>query len=262
MAGYNEDTYRRTQMASPTSLQSIYLGSILSLVLSRTPHCARVITPTCKMHYMPRSHACSSCNSKPKCTPDIALNQTCMVNSYLTTICIETSALTASSTICSHCYKLFSNVVLQLKHSKVVFEQAKPTSSMSSMYTSMESVVSELSSHENSITSRCGMITVIGVGKGGGGGQGGHCLTFHNLFWFFLRHNNKYYDNSEHGKYVPSFARCMHTCYSLTVLHLPPPPPPPPPPASELLPTPMILCHGGSLELVKILNNFRSRGMQ
>ena len=28
---------------------------------------------------------------------------------------------------------------------------------------------------------------------------------------------NKYYDNSEHGKYVPSFARCMHTCYSLTV---------------------------------------------
>ena len=151
-----------------------------------------------------------------------------LVNSYLTTICIETSALTASSTICNHCYKLFSNVVLQLKHSKVVFEQAKPTSSMSSMYTSMESVVSELSSHENSITSRCGMITVIGVGKGG---QGGHCpLTFHNLFWFFLRHNNKYYDNSEHGKYVPSFARCMHTCYSLTVLHLPPPPPPPPPP--------------------------------
>ena len=76
VAGYNEDTYRRTQMASPTSLQSIYLGSILSLVLSRTLHCARVITPTCKMHYMPRSHACSSCNSKPKCTPDIALNQT------------------------------------------------------------------------------------------------------------------------------------------------------------------------------------------
>ena len=84
-----------------------------------------------------------------------------------------------------------------------------------------------------------------------GGGQGGHCpLTLHNLFWFFLRHNNKYYDNSEHGKYVPSFSRCMHTCYSLTVLHLPPPPS-----ASELLPTPMILCHGGSLELVKILNN-------
>ena len=53
-----------------------------------------------------------------------------------------------------------------------MFEQAKPTSSMSSMYTSMESVASELSSLENSIISRCGMITVIGVGKGGGGARG------------------------------------------------------------------------------------------
>ena len=55
-----------------------------------------------------------------------------------------------------------------------MFEQAKPTSSMSSMYTSMESVVSEPSSHE---IPRCGMITVIGVGKGGGGGGGGKCNT-------------------------------------------------------------------------------------
>ena len=36
--------------------------------------------------------------------------------------------------------------------------------------------------------------------------------------------------------------------------------PPLPPPASELLPTPMILCHGGSLELVKILNNLGAVG--
>ena len=99
--------------------------------------------------------------------------------------------------------------------------------------------MSELSSHENSITSRCGMITVIGVGKGGGG-QGGHCP--HNLFCFFLRH----YDNSEHGKYVPSFARCI--LVTVSQYYTCPSPPPP-------LPTPMILCHGGSLELVKILNN-------
>ena len=142
--GCDKHAYRRTQMASPVAV----VGKDVA-----TSHPA---TPLCKAHYIQIQntiHAprpCSSCGAKPKWgeqhtrhCPDAQL-----VNSYLTNICNETSALTTSSTICSNCYKLFTDVVSELKQSEVVFEQARPTSSTSLW---MEGVLARLSSAADSI---------------------------------------------------------------------------------------------------------------
>ena len=87
VAGYNEDAYyRRTQMASPTSLQSILGKHIISG--------SEQDTPLCKGHYTYMQNAlraprpCSSCNSKPKWGEQHTRHcpEPELVNSYLTTI--------------------------------------------------------------------------------------------------------------------------------------------------------------------------------
>ena len=157
--GCSKGAYRRTQIASPVAI-----GTILGKRVATSD----TYTPLCKHHYthvqntLRAPQPCSSCNTKPKWGAEQHTRhcpEPDLINSYLTNVCSETSALTASSTICIHCYRHFTGVVSQLRKSEVVLKDVKSKSCES---IDMDGVLARLTAIVDSILDKYGGNEVIG----------------------------------------------------------------------------------------------------
>jgi len=112
----NESAYRHTAIASPQNIELLVGKKLVSLPSTSSE---QVRTSLCQQHYtlvhtsIHTRQPCESCGCKPKWSEKEYFRHCSspeVINSYMSMISGEVSELTASSTICMSCYRLFNAI--------------------------------------------------------------------------------------------------------------------------------------------------------